>query len=317
MPLLNRINKLNQQKMKEKKWKLLFLILVFPWGGTFCQDYIPLIDTTIYWDIAEHSMGHICNYSYRLPTRYFFKGDTVINGMNYKKVYAYDFMTEDPGSPGCPPFVIDTTYYLTDIFMRENLDEQKVYRYFPNTHSEELLYDFSVSIGDTLFGYAVVDTIYSVTTNDGLSRKCISFNKRCRNCGDRFIEGIGGPQGPFELPFEFFEEGYFILCIKDESSVIEDISGCYDFITSINEKNLNYNLKIYPNPVSDLLHIDFKNISGNKLVKILNVFGQKIDSYSTNEKNIEIDFSKVKTGVFFVNIVTDVSENMNYKLIKK
>ncbi len=299
--------------------RLLFFTIILYSLNLLGQDYIPLIDTTKFWDIGHYSMGHICGYSdYSNPKRYFFKGDTVINTKTYSKVYAYSFRNFNDDKPMCPPFEIDTNYYLTDIFIREEINKMRVFRYNIYTNEEELLYDFNLAVGDTFYNNVysnmIVDTIYNVTTNDGIDRKCISFNKKCLNCGDRFIEGIGGPQGPFEMPFELFENGYFVMCIKDNSGIVQG-NTCYEFLTSIDEVYVKDEIDIYPIPAKNYLYIDFNNLYGYKKIDIISLTGQTISSSATKESKIDINISGINSGYFLIKIKYS-DKTIIYKLIK-
>jgi hypothetical protein len=57
-------------------------------------------------------------------------GDTIINSIHYMKQYAEKTVTAG---------------------IRNDIPNKKVYRYLFNTHAEELLYDFDLNVGDTIF----------------------------------------------------------------------------------------------------------------------------------------------------------------------
>lgn len=74
----------------------------------------------------------------------FIYSDTIIGGNSYKIVDEYEHEYGD-----FPPL---TTYYevFRHYFIREDTLENKVYVRYPNHWDEELLYDFSLSIGDSI-----------------------------------------------------------------------------------------------------------------------------------------------------------------------
>jgi hypothetical protein len=215
---------------------LLIIALLATFSESYSQSYIPLIDTTKYWDVGSYSMNAFCGYSSN-PGRYFFNGDTIIGSTNYKKMSVFNFRNFYNNNPICEPFEVDTIYYPTSIFMREEVDNQRVYRYYPETGEEKLLYDFSLSIGDTfnfdLFWGMPIDTIYTITTEDGIERRVLSINKHCLNCPDvMMIEGIGGGSGPFNQLEPYFEFYHFRMCVKDiDTQFIIEGYNCYNFIT--------------------------------------------------------------------------------------
>lgn len=295
--------------------KLLFITLlaIFSFIKNYSQVYIPLVDTTKFWDIAEYTMGHICGYSEnKYPKRYFFNGDTVIESKEYKKVFAYNFKNDQPFI--CPPFVVDTIPYSTDIFIRENISEKKVYRYNTYFQKDTMLFDFNASIGDTINNRRI-DTIYTITTGDGIARKFFSFNKLCIDCPHGYTEGLGGEQGPFELPEPLFENGYFVMCIKKNSQIIFG-NACYDFISSARDLFQVGAVKFYPNPVVDFLNIDFKNYTGVKQINVINPDGRELRFISTNVEYCNIDLSDIPKGIYIVRVKINNNYLANFTIVK-
>lgn len=193
--------------------KNLFTLLFFVnlCSTALSQEYIPLIDEGKTWTVGSHGMGLICDFSDN-PEMYFFMGDTTFNSVTYKKVYAYNSTSiggNGNNPPFCPPFMIDNQYHPTEIYIREDAANQRVYRYYPgNTIPEELLFDFSLNIGDSLNGYEI-DTIYTITTPDGVERRYFGLEYFVY-----MIEGIGGNWGPFTQPNIQFEGYDMLMCVK-------------------------------------------------------------------------------------------------------
>jgi len=74
------------------------------------------------------------------------------------------------------------------------------------------------------------------------------------------------------------------------------------------------NLSYYPNPVTDILNI---NYSENIIqVFIFNLSGQMIKSLNTNSNHIEIDMSDLSSGIYFVQLKTSNKEQF-VKIIKE
>lgn len=68
--------------------------------------------------------------------------------------------------------------------------------------------------------------------------------------------------------------------------------------------------ELYPNPVSDFLHI--KNNEPIGRILIYDVTGTLVGEYSTNESYISIDFSTLKSGFYLVK-----TNNFSGKIVKK
>lgn len=73
-------------------------------------------------------------------------------------------------------------------------------------------------------------------------------------------------------------------------------------------------LKYYPNPVYDLLSIDY--IESIKNVEVFDLLGKRVKTLRTNNKNIQIDLSDLASGTYLVQLKTD-SKIQFIKIIKK
>jgi hypothetical protein len=69
------------------------------------------------------------------------------------------------------------------------------------------------------------------------------------------------------------------------------------------EKQLNF--KIFPNPTTDLLTIDFQDFNINQSVKIhiINSIGQIQKTVFINENLSQIDVSNLPKGIYFLKII--------------
>lgn len=93
--------------------------------------------------------------------RHDLRGDTTINNLTYKKVY---YSARDSVSAGDPPWS-NTVTNLYDIYagaIRED-SEKRVFVLPPDELNEQLLYDFNLSIGDTIPSNFIDDNLYPNT----------------------------------------------------------------------------------------------------------------------------------------------------------
>ncbi len=89
-------------------------------------------------------------------------------------------------------------------------------------------------------------------------------------------------------------------------------------VTSIplsTKENRISEFRIYPNPVNDILNINFKG-SEIKSIEIYNVLGQMVLVVTNAENTKNIDVSNLKSGSYFVKVKSD-SGNSVAKFIKK
>ena len=71
---------------------------------------------------------------------------------------------------------------------------------------------------------------------------------------------------------------------------------------------------IYPNPANNMVHIDFFDKNNSAMVTVYNAFGRSIQSLSVNTgKTLNMDVSSFNTGVYFVHITINKSDE-TYKI---
>jgi len=302
------------------KHLLLVFILVLFSATTYGQGYHKLINESYYWDQTWAQMGYICGgFGETPPHRYYFSGDTLINNKLYAKMYS-NVMTPTyfTPPPNCEPFDVDTVSELYSFyFLREDTIEKKVWRYWSYYDVEDLLYDFSLQQGDTLYDYytyaVTIDTVYFITTDDGVTRKKFEIDQGYTI--GYYIEGIGGIAGIFNQPLGYFEAGAWLMCVKDNNAnIILDIGGhCYDFMTNAPIIKNNTQIKIFPNPFSKNIVIES---SYEKLdISIYNIFGYEVITQELNMNNT-INLSKLNSGIYFLRIIEDDKIIHSEKIIK-
>jgi hypothetical protein len=94
------------------------------------------------------------------------------------------------------------------------------------------------------------------------------------------------------------------------SSIVLDIN--VNFTVSINE-NKEIEISIYPNPTSDNINISSQQI--NK-VEIYNISSQKVFEQTYNSNFITISTDNLKSGVYFVKIITESGSGTKKVIIK-
>lgn len=282
------------------------------------QSYHKFINDTLYWDVSFADMEYICwGYSDYGPWRYAFVGDTIINDTSYSKFISYSFIPIYPSPPNCPPFYVDTTSVpMPWRFMREDTINRKVYMYDVNDGFERLWYDFDAQQGDTIeypgYGNFIVDTVYDIITNDGVTRKYFG----CSDGWDGFyIEGLGGVAGPCYEPFHFFEWGTWLMCVKDHQDQIILGNNCYDFITNIPSINkINSDIEIFPNPVYNQLNIN--NIPFQCDLRLFDSMGRMIIKLTNADQGTSLDLSTLKSGLYILMIYDNNSLLVSKKIVK-
>ena len=87
---------------------------------------------------------------------------------------------------------------------------------------------------------------------------------------------------------------------------------------AVDEQLLSSAIKVYPNPVSDNLKIDFTDIAGETKVVIYNSTGQIVKTEKLSTQNNNLDLSQLQSGLYLVNLhFLDYKTVKTFKIIKK
>ncbi len=270
--------------------------------------YKPIISPNISWDMQfgyVTSPNPICELEY--GGRYFFNGDTIINDLVYYQLHKYPIISLSEFY--CPPYaVVNSGMDKTDIFIREDTTERKVYIWEDNSvppSPEYLLFDFNLEVGDTLNSYfnggggLIVDSIYMVTLENGETRRVWDFNSNYFPLEVYYIEGIGGNHGLFTpLPIPL-EDSYRLICVKENDELLWG-AECIEIYNSI-EETLANPTQIYPNPTSTHLWINRKNATP-ATIQLININGQIVHTQKLTAPQSQINVSTLQKGIYFYKI---------------
>lgn len=103
-------------------------------------------------------------------------------------------------------------------------------------------------------------------------------------------------------------DNVYVLNPRDGSDLSETlgVDNIYNFAN---------NIKVYPNPVENILYVN--NLESIDKIRVINVIGQELFSVdATNKTNVNIDLSSLRTGIYFVT-VTRGDKSKAYKIMKK
>ena len=121
---------------------------------------------------------------------------------------------------------------------------------------------------------------------------------------------------------------YYILFVADTENIVNENNEnnnleCIQIIINddalgIDDNELNNQIKIYPNPVSDILTINLGKTHSEISLEIYNVVGQRIRTSEYNNKRIlTINTSSFSNGIYFFKIKTDTIKSKEFKIIKE
>ena len=242
---------------------------------TKAQTYIPLPESDAEWQT------HQSNWDPGTNTGSFWfycthpSGDTLLNGIKYTKLIRY----RDH---------IATTASYQGAF-RNDTAQRTVYFIPANSTGELLMYDFNVTIGDTLTfsdnsRYPVSQI--SNQTIAGKSRKVIKISSviTIPNSGTfyyQIIEGLGSNMGllnGLNAPrptVQSVSEGTCFINNGQQWSASGTQNCVFTSVQNVNPDN--HHALVYPNPAGKYLNIDMNNVpQGSYRLELVNLLGEKI-----------------------------------------
>jgi len=263
---------------------------------------------------------NIFNPNLAMNTRYGLNGDTVLNGKVYTKVYSlYDSTVTNPLS----------TYYAA---IRE--ENRRIYTIVENS-GEEILYDFNLSVGDTLFHhysltfhapqefYNIVSNVDSLQLFNGEYRKYLDFWGP--SLSDRVVEGIGsiywkGLFNPLESTIATNGDQFSLECFKQDETIIylnnPYCDHCFcELYTGISDTKSREQLTITPNPFSKLTTVELANNLTNATLTIYNLFGQEqLQIMNLTGHTIILNRENLSAGLYILRIYDNNKSIVSVKI---
>lgn len=259
------------------------------------DSYIPLVTPDNEWVV-----------DYLFPSfppeirRYTFSLDsTLLSGKYYRELIYSKNMSGGP-------------WQSTGEYFRE--DNGRVFKIWGNGNlPERLIYDMDFGVGDTLVpdpalgqGDRKIVQVGTIELLDGVPRKFLLLEST--QCFDTtmWIEGMGDVERLFWTEvFCSMGEDFppaFIRCFSTNGQLLykrPDVDGCY---TSSSKDVVLPEMKVYPNPASDILFFDMENISLLNSVSLFNAVGHIVLRNQIPSSEGKIDISHLPNG-FYTGIV--------------
>ncbi len=283
----------------KKLFILCIIIFLFTvQNPTHAQNFI---DETKQWAIVSIP---VMEMSLRFTHYYKFSGDSIINGINYHKLYFSDDSNQ-------------VNWTFMDLWNEMN---DSVFRYCPNcgtiSDSLILMYDFNLAVSDTFIFFDDTLVVDSIRIHEwgGSLRKHWYFSEHSGVI--TWIEGVG-QFGLFCCPSPCLNSMIDqLLCFHEYGNLIfqdPNYSGCY-IATNINPENkLSNEITIFPNPATNLLYI---NCEEKATVEIINMQGQIVSAKTLTDKTNSINISNLSPGLYNLRIISK-NEIVYRKIVKQ
>lgn len=260
--------------------------------GLAAQNYTPMNFEKGQWYLDIHEYG-----GYFERNQMFCKGDTVINGQVFSKLFQDKFMVIPPGGVYFTDTII--AEYVGAIRNAEN--KQVIFRgIYPDT--EVIIYDFNISVGDTING----DYVDFIVNDIDSVEYCGIYHKRyIQSLGGgiydmTITEGIGYSTGLLGYFYEFDNGGENtrkLICYSErgnnECPICENLLSIdsYDFETIV-----------YPIPAEN--YIALKSSKPISCLRIINISGtEAFFSEYSNQLFVQESIEDFLPGVYLMEIM--------------
>lgn len=284
----------------------LFIGIYSLMNNSFAQNTIQQWNVAIHDESFSPEHPHPTWYTYILKTI----GDTIINDLNYKKIYK-----------SCDSLFLDYSYFANIRF-----DSGMVYmNTYGNSQNDFLLYDFNLKKNDTTTIYRVftslvhqylttVDSVKEIEVNNKILKKIfVTYSFYDMKENDIWIEGIGSVNHGLLNESCFGGTGCYItsylLCYKEDGKLLlQDTSfnTCfYQTVTSkINNVNFSSQCKIYPSLLTANTKVSIESNNLINRIKIFDLQGEIVYYKKLRSLNYKLDLNYLKNG-FYLILVND------------
>ncbi len=244
---------MNHLKKRNVKNLFLSLTILLAISSAFAQN-INFPDSNAIWSVYNQ--------------KYFVDGDSSFNAVNYKKYYFSNDSIVTSGS-----------FFA---LLREEILTKKIFAVSSGYSQEQLLYDFSLSINDTVSVYPLsfpfasgpilvkVESVDSVLIGDTFNRRLKIVGENCNSGHEEYwIEGIGSTMGIFNsgISGTIVTDIYYptLLCFEKDEVILfhnPNFTDCYEiYPVGIKESEFFSGTKVYPNPASEFVTVEIPEFS--------------------------------------------------------
>jgi len=198
-------------------------------------------------------------------------GDTLIGSYTYKKIQEYTYC-QNNGS---------TTFGYAGA-IRQDTSQKKVFYRLPSTTKDTLLYDFNLSVGDTIpqnsyinGGSNIISSIDSILVGTTYRKR---FNITMSFSTESLIEGIGSTMGLLLPLSEGVEHSSFLYCFTQngQNLFINPNGFCSSNPLNVSEQDKKFLLTVSPNPFCEQTTLQTDNLFKNATLTVYNSFGQEV-----------------------------------------
>lgn len=304
--------------------KNLYLLLFA--SSTYCltaQEYLPTTNPSHQWKV-QFTIGYTlfegCE-GIGTEHKYFFGNEVEINGQTYFELYkrysdgaleTYQIMEDR-----CP----EETYYISDLtgmtsledilvgYLRDDINEKKVYFLKSGETNETLLNDYSFPYGNNS------SDDYLIQVSDAHAFGINTIKQKHSYQGTYYFDEFEGIGNVGDLIQKYYWEtdieghGFKVLGFStDNGDTFYDVNNN---LLSTDDPSLNNSVKIYPNPVNDII-----NLQTEKKIKSATIYdlnGRKVKKSNSSNK---ISVRELNPATYIITLEFENGSAYRNKIIK-
>lgn len=110
----------------------------------------------------------------------------------------------------------------------------------------------------------------------------------------------------------------YITNTGSNGSTSQGVQQPYEiYVLSSSDKITDLNIKVFPNPVNDILTLQYSNYTNEKIdFQILNIEGKLIQFENMTSSEAQIDFRSLASGEYYVKVTDGFKELKVFKIVK-
>ena len=214
-------------------------------------------------------------------------------------------------------------WYLTKVTIDDTDYIPSDYGYYPDLDIKEINNYYFITLADpmNIFCETFIENFQTNPdsfTVDQNSWAFINF-QTCMDNPDGPCSTIYGKHS--EIYYDIFLPFNYIINQNGDEFTLEitNSEGNHAYYSSIPLSQPEFSkslLTLYPNPVTDILHISSTDIISK--VSVYDIQGKVIKTISEiNSNTSKTDLSRLQNGVYFISVVSENGEKLTKKVVKK
>ncbi|MEX2380295.1 MAG: T9SS type A sorting domain-containing protein [Vicingaceae bacterium] len=280
------------------------------------QSYVPFPEKNAVWTEFEIWIDpHPKDNSTCTDIIYETNGDTIINNTRYIKLYRTmtTFIYQFSRCSNIYSILFPPSYNKLYGFYRNDTNQMKVYFWDLYSSNERLLYDYDINVNDTINQNLIqgtkkvwVDSIVNQTFSNNNRRVYYLSNKSV------MIEGIGYTSGLIRQGRVADAHDHLACMQLNSVSIFSQYTGCQNIITSIQKKEEEDFINIYPNPTEGFVQLS--TTAKLQTIEVYNLQGQKVQEINPQERSWELP---EQSGLYLIRLQDKKGRFYTEKMVRE